>query len=295
MSEKESEALKQQKLFAGTVLALLSALFYSIYSLLAKWTQQQGINFYQISFFTFFISWIVLAPYLLRKGVRELKTQQFPWLLFRSVFGLAIIYFFVISLQTIPLVDAVMLNNSAPLFIPFIAYFILKIPINKKLFAPIAIGLIGLGLILRPDKQLFNVGGIWGIMSAITMAFSWVAVRKLTYTEPVTKIIFYFLSIATVLTAIPLISTWQSLSFSAWLYLIVIGLSYLICTVTFVIAAKLISITMVSILYYAVVVFTVLLNWMIFHLFPNLVTICGIILVIGGGVVSLWIEGKKIK
>lgn len=53
----EKKALQERKLFLGIVLTLLSSFFYALYSLLAKWTQQKGINIYQITFFTFFISW----------------------------------------------------------------------------------------------------------------------------------------------------------------------------------------------------------------------------------------------
>lgn len=293
MSEKK--ALKEQKLVMGTILTLLSGFFYAMYSLLAKWAQQKGVNFYQISFFTFFISWIGLAPYLLRKQLHHLKTKKLSLMLVRAVFGIAIVYFFVIALQTIPLVDAVMLNNSAPLFIPIIAYFILKIPINHKLWGAIALGIIGICLILRPDRQFFNVGGFWGVLSGIAMACSWVMIRKLTYTEEVSKILFYFLTIATVTTAIPLFWTWQALLGSAWIYLILIGICYLIINATFTLAAKVMPITIVSMLYYSSIVFTVFLNWIFFQQLPGLITFCGIILVTGGGILSLWLEGRKIK
>jgi drug/metabolite transporter (DMT)-like permease len=291
----EANALKEQKLIKGVLVTLLSGFCYAVYSLMAKWTQQQGVNFYQVSFFTFFISWLGLAPYLLCKQWHHLKTKQLHWLFLRSIFGLSIVYFFVVSLQTIPLVDAVMLNNSAPLFIPFIAYFILKIPINHKLWGAIALGIIGLILILRPDQQLFNKGGIWGLMSGVAMAFSWVTIRKLTYTEPTTRIVFYFLTISTLITAIPLIWTWQPLPSSAWLDLLLVGAAYLITSITFTLAAKWISITLVSMLYYSVVVFSVFLNWFFFQQLPGLITFFGILLVTGGGMISLWIEGRKIK
>lgn len=293
MSEKK--ALQGQKLLLGTTLTLFSGFFYALYSLLAKWTQQKGVNFFQISFFTFFISWIGLVPYLLSRRLFHFKTTQFPWLFLRSIFGLSIVYFFVISLQTIPLVDAVMLNNAAPLFIPIVAYFFLKIPINHKLWWAIALGIGGVALILRPDKGLFQIGGVWGVMSAIAMSLSWVSIRKLTYTEPISKILFYFLTIATIITAIPLFWKWQALPSSSWIYLALIGICYLITTASFTLAAKVIPITIVSMLYYSVVIFTVLLNWFFFHELPGLTTVLGIFLVTGGGMLSLWIEGKRIK
>ncbi len=291
----EEKAVKEQKLLQGALLTLLSGLFYAFYSLLAKWTQQKGVNFFQISFFTFFVSWIGLVPYLLTKQIHELKTSQFTWHLLRTIFGLGIVYFLVVSLQTIPLVDAVMLNNSAPIFMPITAYFILKIPINHRIWFAIALGVIGIGLILRPDKQMFNVGGVWGILSAVAASLSWVSIRKLSYTEPAPRIVFYFLTMAMIISAIPLIWTWQALQNSVWIFVILMGICYLGTLYCFTLAAKRVTITLVSILFYSVIVFTVFLNWLFFHLLPSLLTVLGIVLVTGGGIFSLWIEGRKLK
>ncbi len=291
----EEKAAKEQKLLQGAVLTLLSGFFYALYSLLAKWTQQKGVNFFQIFFFTFFVSWIGLVPYLLTKRIHELKTEHFTWHLLRTLFGLGIVCFLVISLQTIPLVDAVMLNNSAPLFIPIAAYFILKIPINHRIWFAIALGVIGIGLILRPDKQLFNVGGIWGILSAVAASLSWVSIRKLSYTESAPRILFYFLTMATIITAIPLMWKWESLPNSIWIFVILMGACYLGTLYCFTLAAKRITITLVSILFYSVIIFTLFLNWLFFHLLPSSLAVLGIILVTGGGILSLWIEGRKLK
>jgi drug/metabolite transporter (DMT)-like permease len=292
----EEKAAKEQKIFLGTILTLLSGLLFALYSVTAKWAQQEGANFYQVTFFTFFVCWISVIPHLLIKPIHHLKTNKFTWHFLRAFFGVLIVYFFVISLQTIPLVDAMMLNNSAPIFIPIIAYFVLKIPINHRLWFAIALGIIGIILILRPDKQMFNIGGVWALMSALAMSLSWICIRKLTYTEPISRIIFYFFTLAMILSAIPLIWTWQPLpKNSVWVFLVLSGGCYLGCSWFFALAAKRISVTMISMLFYSSVVFTVFLDGFFFHQFLGVLTALGVILVTGSGILSLWLEGKKLK
>jgi drug/metabolite transporter (DMT)-like permease len=291
----EEKARKEQKLLLGALLTLLSGLFYAFYNLLAKWNQQQGVNVYQVAFFASFISWIGLVPYLLTKQIHELKTSKFIWHFLRTIFGLCITYSLVLSLRAIPLVDAVMLNNSAPIFIPIAAYFILKIPIDHRIWFAIALGIAGIGLILRPDRDLFNMGGFLGLISGIATSLSWVSIRKLSYTEPALRILFYFLTMATIITAIPLIWKWQPLPNSIWLFVIFMGISFLGSLYCFALAAKRMTITLVSILFYSVIIFTVVLDWLFFHRLPSLLTVLGIILVTSGGILSLWLEGRKLK
>ncbi len=291
----EEKARKKQKLLQGSVLTLISGLVYASYTLLAKWIQQRGIDSYQVSFFTFFISWIGLVPYILTRKMCALKTDHFFWHLLRGISGVCVVYLFVLSMQRIPAVDAVMLLNSAPLFLPIVAYFILKIPINHRIWFAIALGVVGIGLILRPDQQMWNIGGIWGLLCGIGSSLAWVLVRKLSYTEPAPRILFYYLTMGAIVTAIPLIWKWQPMPLSDWLWMLLMGVCFLISLYSFTLAAKRITITLVGILFYSAVVFTVFLNWLFFHQLPGLLTILGIVLVTGGGIVSLRLEGKKLK
>lgn len=291
----EEKARKEQKLLSGALLTLLSSLLYACYNLLAKWNQNEGVSFYQVVFFSFFISWIGLGPFLLITQIHKLKTSTFSWHFLRALFGIGIIYSLVLALQKIPLVDAVMLNNSAPIFMPIVAYFILKIPINHRIWIAIALGFIGIGLILRPDRQIFNLGAFWGVISGIGASLAWVSIRKLSYTEPTPRIVFYYLTIATIITAIPLIWKWQPLPQSIWLFILLMGVSFLGSLYCFALAARRITITLVSILFYSIIIFTMLLNWFFFHQLPSLLTFIGIILVTSGGILSLKLESKKLK
>jgi len=281
-----------EKTLLGVLITITSSLCYAFYSMFAKIAQEGNVPVYQITFFSFFVSWLALVPFLMRKKKISLKTEHFFLHVLRLIFGVGIIYLLVPALKLIPLVDGVMLNNSAPLFIPLIAFLWIKQPLNHSIWIALLCGLIGIGLILKPHENIFNVGGMLALASGFCMAFSWVSIRKLTYTEPVLRILFYFLTMATLITAIPLFWTWSFFPFMVWLDLLVIGFFYFATTALFAYACKLISVTLVSILFYFTIVFTALLDWLVWHRLPDLFTVIGILLVILGGILSILLEKK---
>ncbi|MFB6259434.1 MAG: EamA family transporter, partial [Thiohalorhabdaceae bacterium] len=72
--------------------------------------------------------------------------------------GVAAMYCFFFALGHLELATAVLLNYSAPLFIPFIAAAWLGEPVPRSLRWAIPIGFVGIALILKPGL-FFPTGG----------------------------------------------------------------------------------------------------------------------------------------
>src|SRR5687767_8519398 len=65
---------------------------------------------------------VVLLPWVFH-GRANLRTRRLTGQVMRGLSGLASMYCFFYALGHMPLGEAVLLNYSMPLFIPFIAYF----------------------------------------------------------------------------------------------------------------------------------------------------------------------------
>jgi drug/metabolite transporter (DMT)-like permease len=287
----EKSTLKKE--FLGVFMTLLASFFYAFYGLLSKVERGAGISFFQLTFCTFFVSWIVVLPFVLKKGFQELKTKHFGTHLLRGVFGWGFILCFVLALKYISLVDGIMLNNTAPLFVPFIAYFWLKEPLNHKIWIAVLLGIVGVGFILKPGAEMFNPGMVLGLLAGILMAFAWASIRKLSRTEPLGRILFYFLTIATIIAAIPLPWVWQSLPLQVWGSLFFTGFSYLVSLAAFTYACMLIHVTVASILFFMVIVFTAFFQWAIWGQLPDIYTAIGSALIILGGALSIFLQRKR--
>jgi drug/metabolite transporter (DMT)-like permease len=284
-----------RKVWVGTAAALLSTLLYAFYNAGVKLLSQEGTSSFEIVLAAFFIGWLVLLPYALKKGVHNLKTPQIKMHILRALFGLGFMYALVVSLKFIPLVDAVMLNNSAPLYMPFITHFWLGCRLNPKIWIALILGLIGVALILKPDAGVVNLGSILALLSGILMAFSWTSVRKLSLSEPIYRIVFYYFFFASLITLVPLLIARPEITFHKLFGLIAVGLLFMLTTILMTYASTLISIVAVGILYYMLIVFSGILNWLVWHQVPDALTIIGIILVIIGGVFSILLERRKSK
>ena len=74
-------------------------------------------------------------------------------------------YFFAIA--HLPLADAVLLNQSIPLFVPLVERVWLGEPIPAPLWRVLLIGFAGLLLILRPGFGVFQPVALVGLASAV--------------------------------------------------------------------------------------------------------------------------------
>ncbi len=92
----------------------------------------------------------------LRAGFSGLRTSRIGLHILRAVGGLLSQAFMFAAVKKMALVDAVLLSNSAPLFIPLVAWVWLKEKIGGMVWVSLSIGFAGVILILRPSLALLS-------------------------------------------------------------------------------------------------------------------------------------------
>ena len=151
-------------------------------------------------------------------------------------------------------------------------------------------GFIGVVLVLGPQNQHFTVGVLFALAGAVLLAVALMSVRWLGATEPMPRVLFYYFLLSTVM-AIPLaVVQWQPLVPRAWIHLIGVGIAQLLSQVFIVLAYRYASSVKLGPFVYTVIVFTALIDWVIWDHPPTLFVCLGMALVIGGGLVA--ISGK---
>lgn len=163
----------------------------------------------QIVFFRNLFGLLVLLPWLLQRGIGRLRTDRIHLHLLRSLAGLAAMYCFFYAIAHLPLSEAVLLNFSAPLFIPFIAAFWLAEAVAPRVAWAIGLGFIGIVLILKPGEGLLSTAALIGLASGVFAALAMVALRKLTRTEPSSRVVFFYGVICTSVSALPMLWDWR--------------------------------------------------------------------------------------
>ena len=151
------------------------------------------------------------VPWLLRNGRRSIATTQLPLHLVRSLVGIVAMYCLFYSWAHLPLAQAALLKQTAPLFIPIVGFIWLKERITGWTVIAILVGFIGIWVVLNPEghTQVPWVA-LLAIFGALLGATAKVVVRKLTLTESSILIVFYLSLFNTLFSLIPALLAWDT-------------------------------------------------------------------------------------
>ncbi len=196
----------------GALLVSSAALMFASMGGLVRLALAQMPN-EQVVFFRNLFGLLVLIPVLWQRGGRiDLKTAHLGLHLARSLFGLAAMYCFFYALSVLPLADAVLLNFTAPLFIPFIAMLWLGERVSRRIGAAIIVGFTGVLFILRPGSDLYGGAALIGLASGASAGVAMVSLRKLSATEPALRVVVYYGLTCTLASFVPMLLVWRPVS-----------------------------------------------------------------------------------
>lgn len=213
--------LYRQNLLLGSVCIVLSELMFASMGAAVKAVSMELPN-EMLVFMRNLFGALLLLPLLSRYGWRHLKTHVWHLHVMRALFGVSAMYCFFYTLANLPLANGMLLKMTSPLFIPLVAYFWLAEVISRRTLLAVAVGFVGVILVLRPQGG-FPAVALIGLLGGALAAVAKVTVRRLGRSEPTTRIVFYFALVATLVSAIPLAWRWQTPDTDNWLLLVLMG------------------------------------------------------------------------
>jgi drug/metabolite transporter (DMT)-like permease len=198
------------------------------------------------------------------------------------------------AVRKMPLVDAVLLSNSAPLFIPLVAWIWLKEKIGGIVWISLSVGFAGVILILRPSLALLsNPAALLAISAALFSAFALVSVNQLSNTEPAQRILFYYFLFSSAAAAPFAVWKWKTPTAHDWLLLGGIGVTMALSQLLIIFAYKQASAERIAPFNYTVVIFSGVIGWVVWNNRPGLLALAGVLLVTVGGVLSTMFGGHN--
>jgi drug/metabolite transporter (DMT)-like permease len=277
---------RPENLVVGAVLTTAAFFCVAMVGTLAK-VSGQYTSTGALLLFQNFICLVVITPVVLRSGWASLRTSKIGLHLLRATMGTACWYALFFAITQIPLANATLLTYSAPLWMPLIAWVVTRQKAARATWLGAAIGFTGVLLVLQPQARSFHVGEVSALAGALFLAVAMMSVRWLGATEPITRVLFYYFLISTVL-AVPIAAfDWRPFPAVAWAWLIGLGIAQLLSQILIVLAYRYASAEKVGPFIYTVIVFTALIDWLIWDHPPTLFTYLGMALVIGGGLVAV--------
>lgn len=212
------------KVVQGALLILLGEALLSIMGAIIKHLSVE-LPTEVVVFYRNLFGLIMLAPIILHAGAGSLKTQKLHLHLIRASVGLAAMYGFFYVIANMPLAEAFLVKLTTPLFMPIVAALWLGESIRSKTRWSIFIGFLGVVFILRPGTDAFTPVALIGIGAALLASTAKVTIRKMGSTEPSVRIVFYFGVISSLLSAIPLLWSWQVPQAHHWPWIALMGVA----------------------------------------------------------------------
>ena len=233
------------------------------------------------------VSLVVFLPWVLRGGTGQMRTGRLPVHVLRALAGLLsqVLYFW--SVKQMSLVDAVLLVNAAPLFIPVIALMWQGTRIAPAVLASLAVGFVGVVLIIKPGPGLLaNPSSLIALSAALFSAIALVTVNTLSRTDRPDTILFYYFLIASVATAPFAALEWKTPSLGEWGLLIGVGVFMALAQLLIILAYQHATASQIAPFNYSVVIFSGLIGWIVWRNALDAVAVLGILLVSAGGILS---------
>lgn len=282
----------QQSTAKGVGYALATTLVGSSAGAASKWISG-AVPVPTIVLVQYSICLLVILPWLWRQPIHRLRTRHLKTHLARGIAGWLSFYCYYEALNRISLVDAALLRNAAPLFVPLVAWLWVGALVPAKRWLPLMLGFAGIALILRPGSSDINPGHLAGLLSGATLAASMVGTRILSQTESASLIMFYYFSISAIC-SLPLgLYHWQPIPIWTWPYLLFIGLSIFLAMFLYTHAYSYAKPSVVSPISYFSVVVSGILGWLIWDHLPTSTALFGTLLVIVAGGLTLYLTAKE--
>ncbi|HEY0706124.1 MAG TPA: DMT family transporter [Polyangia bacterium] len=266
---------------------MIGAAFF--FALMATGVQvaSEGLPSAMVVFFRNAVALVLVAPIALSAGLQAIKTQRLGEHALRTIAGLASMYCFFYAIAHLRLAEAVLLQYTLPLFVPLVEAAWLREKMPRRLWWPIWFGFAGVLLVLKPGMGLFRGAALVGLAAGLLSAVAQTGVRRMTSTEPTSRIIFYFSLLSTLTSAVPAGFAWVTPAAPTMLVLVLVGAAAATAQMLMTRAYSCAPASQVGAFTYVNIPFAILFDWIRLSRLPDRWSVAGAILICGAGVFML--------
>jgi len=164
---------------------------------------------FEVTFFRCLFSLGFMAPFIVRAGPALLHNQKIGFFTLRAAVGLVSMLTWFYGITLVPLATATAVNFTAPLFATMGAALILHEDVRLRRWTAVAVGFLGVIVILRPSPGSVDVNLLLILLSAASAAMNNITVKYLVRTERPNVIVAMFVVYLTPLSLLPALFFWS--------------------------------------------------------------------------------------
>ena len=232
------------------------------------------------------IGLLLLAP-LIRAagGLKAMRTQRLREHAMRNGVHYAAQYAWLAALSLIPLAQLIAIEFTMPIWALLLAALFLRERITARRLLAVALGLLGVGVIVRPGSGI-NFGQMVALAAAFGFAISVILVKSLTRSDSAVGITFWMLVIQSLLGLLPALWLWHWPAPTTWVWVLVVAVCGSYSHYCMARALQHAEATVVIPMDYLRVPLTALAGWLIYAERMDLLTVLGAALILGGNLLN---------
>ena len=257
----------------------MSVCAFSFMDLIVKWSEDYPLG--QVLFFRGFVGVIIYFFIMPRDRIKNFYSTKRAGLHFlRCLFGLIALIAIFIALRNLPLATVVSFSFAAPIFTTIFSIFFLSEKVGFYRWLAVSIGFIGIIVITEPGFGALNIYYIYPIIFCLGLSYVAISIRKLSTTEPVWLISFFFSFSIMILSFFTFYQNWIMPNFFDLLLLSMIGILGGLANLWLSQSYKLSEVSLVSPLKYLALIFAIIFGYIIWNEIPTTKTLLGALLVV---------------
>ncbi len=233
------------------------------------------------------IGLVLLWPLLhANGGLASIRTQRLREHVLRNGVHYGAQYAWFAALAMIPLAQVVAIEFTMPIWTILLAAAFLGERITRWKLLAVALGLLGVGLVVRPDAAGLSAGQLVALAAAVGFAVSVILTKSLTRTDSALTIIFWMLLVQSVLGVLPALAVWRWPSATGWGWILVVAFCGTFSHYCMARALRHAEATVVVPMDYLRVPLTALAGWLVYAERMDLLTVLGAALILGGNLLN---------
>jgi drug/metabolite transporter (DMT)-like permease len=233
-------------------------------------------------------------PALVRGRYRDLLPNRIWMHLLRGALMVVMLGAFIYAVRTLSLASAYSIFLAEPLIVTALAALFLGDRVGWRNWIAVAVGLVGVVVMLRPSaSSLVTVGALAALLAATAYALSVIALRVIAHTDSTTSVIVWTVGLMTVMTGLIAVPDWVPLAAEHWKWLVALGLFGAIGQHLLTEAFRSAPPAVVAPFEYTALLWGILIDWTVWNVLPAARVYVGGGIVMASGLYLIWHERSQ--
>jgi drug/metabolite transporter (DMT)-like permease len=235
----------------------------------------------------------LLAIVALQNRWRELIPDRWGLHVLRALLSIAMLVLFIYSVRTLSLSSAYAIFLSAPLLITALSVPLLREHVDWQRWLAIAIGLVGVVIMIRPTAgDMMTLGALAVFTAAVCYAFAAILIRVAARTETTLCLSVSFVTLIALVAGAMAFPNWQSIQTQDLGWMMVLGVTGCIGQYFIIEAFRHAPASVVAPFDYTALIWGAMLDWILWHTLPDTRMLTGGCVVVATGLYLIYREHR---